>query len=399
MATPEPTPAAPVPARAADPVGSLLRGHVPVLDGVRGLAILLLLMHQLVLPSRIASPPVRLFELTLQVGWAGVQLFFVLSGFLITGILLDTRAREGYFRSFYVRRVLRIFPLYYLLLVTLAVVLPRLVAAVPEPFRTDPRQIALYWVYLPNWSHGGPDALGHCWSLAVEEQFYLVWPLVVRLLDARLLDARRLLRTSLGLAVLSLAVRIAMRARGVDPDAVYAHTLARMDALVIGAAGAVLLRDAAAVQWLRPRLGRGLAVAAGALAVTALVTKGLPRTGLITQTLGYSLLAIVFALLVARAVVQQADGGSRLSRALSWRPLRELGKYSYAIYILQLPMHLLVSRVLLADVVDFRSDGRYLGVQIAYSLGMLGGLFLLGVISYHLFEKRFLALKSRFSVR
>src|SRR5262245_1101212 len=92
---------------------SLLRDHIPALDGVRGSAIVLLLMHQLLLPTRPTAKSLESVELFLQAGWAGVQLFFVLSGFLITGILMETRGRKGYFRAFYMRRALRIFPLYY----------------------------------------------------------------------------------------------------------------------------------------------------------------------------------------------------------------------------------------------------------------------------------------------
>jgi peptidoglycan/LPS O-acetylase OafA/YrhL len=320
-----------------------------------------------------------------------VQLFFVLSGFLITSVLLDTKGREGYFRAFYVRRVLRIFPLYYLLLVTVSIVAPRLFA-VPEILRADPWQIRLYWVYLSNWSHRGPDVLGSCWSLAVEEQFYLVWPWVVGALDAR-----RLLRLCVALAVASLALRIGMRALGVSPEVVYANTLTRMDALVLGAAGAVLLRDPGAVAWIRSKLDRALALAAAALAAAAMTRLG--RTAPVTQTLGYSLLAVGFTVLVVSAVVQQASGGGLLARALSTRPLRTLGTYSYGMYLLQLPMHLLVSRVLLPDVVAFRGDGRYLVVQSAYFVGMLGVVLGLAVLSYHLYEKRFLALKRYFQVK
>lgn len=385
--TPEATPL-----EGADALRRFVRGHVPVLDGVRGLAIFLLLMHQFVLRSQVTSKPVRIFEDLLQIGWIGVQLFFVLSGFLITGILLDTKEREGYFRAFYVRRVLRIFPLYYLFLITVSIVLPHLFA-VPAILRVEPRQMGVYWVYLSNWFPGGPNVLGHCWSLAVEEQFYIVWPLVVRVTGAR-----SLLRGCLALAAGSLALRIGLWLEGADPEFIYENTLTRMDALVLGAAGAVLVRSPEAMAFLRPRLGRALALAAAALAVLAAKT-GLPRTTALTQTLGYSLLSITFTLLILTAVLQQASGQGRIARALSSRPLRTLGTYSYGIYILQLPVHLFVSRVLLADVVAFRSDERYLVVQSAYTVGMLGVLLSLAWLSYHLFEKRFLALKRYFQVK
>jgi peptidoglycan/LPS O-acetylase OafA/YrhL len=275
-----------------------------------------------------------------------VQLFFVLSGFLITGVLLDTKGRGGYFRSFYGRRVLRIFPLYYLLLVVLSFVLPRL-GHVPPLLQADPRAMPLAWIYLSNWTLTVPAPIGHCWSLAVEEQFYLVWPFVVAALSAP-----RLLRFCFVLAALALGFRIGVWTLGLSPEIAYQNTFARMDALALGAAGAILLRDPAAVARWAPGLRRALLVAGVAVAIAAIL--GLARTGRVTQIAGYSLLAISFALLIVVGVFEQAAGGGRISAALSARPLRLFGKYSYAIYIIHLPLHIFVSKVLLADVVAFR---------------------------------------------
>src|SRR5262245_56955494 len=147
-------------------VARFVCGHVPLLDGVRGLAVLLLLAHQLVLdvlPDEGVPAYARLLERLMQPGWIGVQLFFVLSGFLLTGVLLDSKGRGGYFRSFYGRRVLRIFPLYYLLLVTLAFVLPHL-GRMPPLLQADAGSMKLAWVYLSNWSTEGPAPIGHTWS-------------------------------------------------------------------------------------------------------------------------------------------------------------------------------------------------------------------------------------------
>jgi len=372
------------------PVTRFVRGHVPLLDGVRGLAVLLLLSHQLVLdvlPDAGAPTLDRLLDRLMQPGWIGVQLFFVLSGFLITGVLLDTKGRGGYFRSFYGRRVLRIFPLYYLLLVVLSFVLPRL-GHVPL-LQADPRAMPLAWIYLSNWTLTVPAPIGHCWSLAVEEQFYLVWPFVVAALSAP-----RLLRFCFVLAALALGFRIGVWTLGLSPEIAYQNTFARMDALALGAAGAILLRDPAAVARWAPGLRRALLVAGVAVAIAAFL--GLARTGPVTQIAGYSLLAISFALLIAVGVLEQAAGGGRISAALSARPLRLFGKYSYAIYIIHLPLHIFVSKVLLADVVAFRGEGRHLAIQLAYAIVMTGVLLALAMLSYHLFEKHFLKLKRFF---
>jgi len=375
------------------PVTRFVRGHVPLLDGVRGLAVLLLLSHQLVLdvlPDAGAPTSDRLLDRLMQPGWIGVQLFFVLSGFLITGVLLDTKGRGGYFRSFYGRRVLRIFPLYYLLLVVLSFVLPRL-GHVPPLLQADPRAMPLAWIYLSNWTLTVPAPIGHCWSLAVEEQFYLVWPFVVAALSAP-----RLLRFCFVLAALALGFRIGVWTLGLSPEIAYQNTFARMDALALGAAGAILLRDPAAVARWAPGLRRALLVAGVAVAIAAIL--GLARTGRVTQIAGYSLLAISFALLIAVGVLEQATGGGRISAALSARPLRLFGKYSYAIYIIHLPLHIFVSKVLLADVVAFRGEGRHLAIQLAYAIVMTGVLLALAMLSYHLFEKHFLKLKRFFPI-
>jgi len=375
------------------PVTRFVRGHVPLLDGVRGLAVLLLLSHQLVLdvlPDAGAPTSDRLLDRLMQPGWIGVQLFFVLSGFLITGVLLDTKGRGGYFRSFYGRRVLRIFPLYYLLLVVLSFVLPRL-GHVPPLLQANPRAMPLAWIYLSNWTLTVPAPIGHCWSLAVEEQFYLVWPFVVAALSAP-----RLLRFCFVLAALALAFRIGVWTLGLSPEIAYQNTFARMDALALGAAGAILLRDPAAVARWAPGLRRALLVAGVAVAIAAIL--GLARTGPVTQIAGYSLLAISFALLIAVGVFEQAAGGGRISAALSARPLRLFGKYSYAIYIIHLPLHIFVSKVLLADVVAFRGEGRHLAIQLAYAIVMTGVLLALAMLSYHLFEKHFLKLKRFFPI-
>src|SRR5262249_17527292 len=120
--------------------------------------------------------------------WVGVNVFFVLSGFLITGILLDTKHEPHYFKFFYMRRVLRIFPLYYGTLIAIFFVLPALKMA---PFISASQQF-WYWTYLGNWGKGrnlNVGSLGYFWSLGVEEQFYLVWPLVIYVLPRRSVSA------------------------------------------------------------------------------------------------------------------------------------------------------------------------------------------------------------------
>jgi len=161
-------------------------GFVPALDGLRGIAIILVMLHHFTYYRPTSGIDEQIVSVLIFF-WTGVDLFFVLSGFLITGILLDTRGNERYFTSFYARRILRIFPLYYLILFLALVVLPKFPAVhtvlIGQDASVDLPPQWPYWLYLTNfsiadrgWVHGWVDV---AWSLAIEEQFYLIWPLVV----------------------------------------------------------------------------------------------------------------------------------------------------------------------------------------------------------------------------
>ena len=162
------------------------RRHIPVLDGLRGLAVVLVLLFHLDRLSGAAWPD-RVLARLFGAGWVGVDLFFVLSGFLITGILVDTAAQRNFFRNFYARRALRIFPLYYALLVVGFAVYPTFAPAIhaDRDWRLFLDGQWWFWSYLANIRlaavGGAPMNFGHLWSVAIEEQFYLVWPLLLLL--------------------------------------------------------------------------------------------------------------------------------------------------------------------------------------------------------------------------
>src|SRR5207244_9663063 len=158
---------------------SAVAQRIPQLDAVRGVAILLVILHN----QSSVFPSLHLERLFAN-GWMGVDLFFVLSGFLITGILLDTRKSPGYFKNFYARRCLRIWPLYYALLLFMFALVP---LVRPSEAHVAFQRSAPWWGYalfLQNFLISVPTnaagALAVTWSLAIEEQFYLVWALVVR---------------------------------------------------------------------------------------------------------------------------------------------------------------------------------------------------------------------------
>jgi peptidoglycan/LPS O-acetylase OafA/YrhL len=174
--------------------------HFPELDGIRGLAILLVLTaHGANFLNVIPGSGQPGFDswgrITMRVmlqGWGGVDLFFTLSGFLITGILLRARNKNNYFSSFYARRALRIFPIYYFVLIG-TLLLMHFAGQYSFPMPKTRLEVISYFVYLPNWSvfwtgwAGLTNLLGVYWSLAVEEQFYLVWPTLIRFVNLRIM--------------------------------------------------------------------------------------------------------------------------------------------------------------------------------------------------------------------
>lgn len=156
--------------------------RLPSLDGLRAVAILLVLADNLSVFGGDLQGPSRGVELAFDVGWAGVQLFFVLSGYLITRGLLRTRQRQDYFGSFYRRQALRIVPMYALTLIVVLTILPAL-GPIPSTLAEDRHHQLWSWLYLTNcdpyFAHGR-SVMTNFWSLALEEQFYLVRPFVVR---------------------------------------------------------------------------------------------------------------------------------------------------------------------------------------------------------------------------
>ena len=376
---------------------------MPALDGIRGLAIALVLVHNLCGLDDDGNLVLRVFDTALTFGWVGVQLFFVLSGFLITGILVDDRGTKGYFRAFFMRRILRIFPLYYLVLLGYFVILPMLVrlpAAVSESLGNQ----VWYWLYLSNWAaplEHGVKGLPHFWSLAVEEQFYLAWPLVVFYADTR-----RLVKVCIGLAVIAFAVRVGVRIAHLPPEIAYENTFARVDALAMGALGAVAVRDARFLGWLVPRLRMlwiGMGVATLAMVV---ITRGFARTNVGVQTVGYSLLAMFFTLLVVTGAVAPAfddpgegDGWMQsVYRGLASAPLRWLGKYSYGIYVFHIPLRIVGMRLIGGETVLTRGTTAHQLVHVLGFATVVAALSAMAaVLSWNVFEKRFLALKASFA--
>jgi peptidoglycan/LPS O-acetylase OafA/YrhL len=350
--------------------------HVASLDGLRGVAVLLVVAFHY-FPRGVAGP----LSAVASAGWMGVDIFFVLSGYLITSILYEQRSREHYFRNFYVRRVLRLFPLYYSLFL-LALVLTPLLHIHWRPAHLGmmfyganfvlPFDGSLRWL--------GPFNLFHLWSLAVEEQFYMLWPWLV----GSTLSRETLRWVCVAGVVGAPLLRLAMLRADIQPWLIYQSLPTRMDSLLIGALVALIPL---------PLLRTARVAGVAAFAVLGLVT-WLGHSSYFLerpmQGLGYSALAFFSAALL----VMSLYSATITNRVCSWKALRFYGKYSYGLYLL----HYWFSR-------PFRAMQYWIGQHVPIPLvaGFLGFALillcstLLAMASFRWIEQPFLRLKGRFA--
>ena len=367
-------------------------GFIPTLDGLRGIAIILVMLHHFTY-YRPETGIDRVLAGVPLFGWVGVDLFFVLSGFLITGILLDTRGSKRYFTSFYARRTLRIFPLYYLVLFLALVVLPRF----PSVHTVLAGDIEMppqwpYWLYLTNFSvadrgfvHGWVDV---AWSLAIEEHFYLVWPLVIWLFPTR-----PVVWLCTGIFVAEVFARSYARAIDMPVLPIYVVTWFRVDGLVVGALLAVAQR-----RGIMPGLDRlvPVVVGAGVAGMIAVVILGGHTWwwNRRMQQFGYSLIAVIAGAMLVSAISRPA--GSLWPRMLSAGWLRAFGKYSYCLYLIHLPvMRAAREWVFNPDEYETLAIAPWIGQVLFYPVAAAPA-FALAWLSWRFFEAPILRLKAKF---
>ena len=365
------------------PVSTLIPSSgawIAELDGLRGIAVLLVVLrHFKPLPE--FGSGVRA---ALGFGWAGVDLFFVLSGFLITGILVDSRGARNYYSAFYARRALRILPLYFAVLAAYFVVLPAFGRARPGEQWLAP----WYWLHVSNWQSAfGREVptLGHFWSLAIEEQFYLFWPAVVAIGGVRGLPW-----ICLAVVLGSAAARGAWMDHGYSKEFLYRLTPFRLEPLAMGGLLALAVRGPG-IRFCE-RYAVWLTAAGMALVAWSWWRAGAAPYRHPMATLGFTGIALVATGLVYRAC---AGGGGVLARTLRWRPLRSVGKYSYAIYVLHFPVMALLSRT----VVERLAGAPPAVGAVLWTAALMAGTgttYLLALASWRWIESPFLRLKSRF---
>jgi peptidoglycan/LPS O-acetylase OafA/YrhL len=387
----------------------LSQHRVPVLDGLRGVAILLVMQYHFwgLLPGIIGRTSTRAIDVQLgrlfAAGWIGVDLFFVLSGFLITGILYDSLGSNSYFTSFYARRFLRVFPVYYVFLAIVLLVIP------PVPALSSNLQIeslakvqVFYWTYTVNIAGslealkaGMPLVHSQFWSLAVEEQFYLLWPAVVLFVFRR----HRLMSICAAVMVMAFALRCLLVLgdgfRLFTPAAGYILMPCRIDTLAVGGFIALALRGngmtVARLRRLAPFVGgTGLAVVAALYLSLDRLFPAYPRVVIA----GFSALAAFFGAVLVIAVTSPPD--RPLHRAFNNPLLRTFGKYSYALYV----VHLAVAFQLIRFVGERQwvqpVAGSYLVTNVIFSALATAVSLAIAWVSWHVLENPILGLKRYF---
>jgi len=371
------------------------QSHLPILDGFRGIAIGLVMLHHFTILEANSALEVA-WSTLFGMGWIGVDFFFVLSGFLITRILLSEKGSPHFLTNFYFRRALRIIPLYYAVLFFSFVVLPEFPHAKMERFRAVEGHTIWYWTFLSNffigsqlkWVHGIADL---SWSLSIEEQFYLVWPFIVRSVGRR-----GLFRICVSMIIIAIATRASLHVMGAHPHFVYLFTPARFDSIAIGslihlAWGGALTRDKARV-W-SPRIF----ASCGFLLLLILWKGGGASDGVLTQVLGFSLCGIVAGSLLVWAL--SSGEQSRLHKVVGSAPLRVLGKYSYGLYLVHLPLRAALRDLFLGpSSLKLFPGGAITGQLVFYGLALIVSLCV-AWLSFHLFEKQVLRLKRHFESR
>lgn len=376
----------------------------PALDGLRAFAVLLVFFHHYHSPN----------DPSLSWGWAGVDIFFVLSGFLITGILYDTRNTPHRFRNFYARRTLRIFPLYY------AVLLFGVLLTPVFHWLWNPAWV-LWFFYLGNYArfiylhsplfpkgalehlvaqtpHFGMSMLylGHFWSLCVEEQFYLVWPLVVFYVRDRV----RLRNLCLVVCCLALLARVlcvfVLPQPYLTAEFLYRVTPLRADALLIGGLAALCLRGPEAETLLR--YAKPVVVLFSISFVVWQILYFLfsgthhlvhpAGNEPVMATIGFTLIDL-FAAALLLSIVQPAGV---LFKVFNLRWARQLGQISYGFYV----FHDMFHSVWAAIAYHFLREVGWGQAGTAW-LGLVGTIAI-SSLSFRYFESPFLRLKRHFTV-
>lgn len=368
--------------------------RVPELDGLRGAAILLVvIVHYFSFnpygrtDGLLQSVAVAVAR-TISMGWTGVDLFFVLSGFLIGGILLDARDSPNYFRTFYVRRFFRIVPIYYAWIAAYVVLMalagPYLRAHVAAGAVPDGRyQYLGLLLFLQNFGLLGHSVIAGAWfwptwSVAVEEQFYLVAPSVIRFLSRRALYIFLFLVVAVA-PLLRLWIHHQFPMPNTDLDYSYILMPCRADAFAIGILAALLWRNAIVRRWVNVHGAALLLIFAAGLAGVAALVHWYPAYNSIPMiSVGYTWIAACYAIILILAIGSPAGAIARFTR-MPW--LREFGRVSYCFYLIHVVLRLILQILVGAWIGPIRP-----WAGIAISMVAIGLSYGLARLSWTYFE-------------
>jgi peptidoglycan/LPS O-acetylase OafA/YrhL len=373
-----------------------MENRIEELDGLRGIAVVLVMaLHIFKRAAYFTEHPIlETFTKFTTVGWVGVDIFFTLSGFLITSILLKSKTGEHYFRNFYVRRALRIFPLYYAAIALILLFAPKV-----EPEFIGQLNVALpvMLLYQQNWAmlfdgFHMSQYFGITWSLAIEEQFYLLWPLIVYRLDRE-----RLVKFSLGYILVSWLARILVVSLWHDPGQAasffFYASFARFEQVLIGGLLAIFLTFEGAQEQARRYSVPVFAVSFAIFIVLCLMSlpgDPHPDFGSLPLTYGgYTVSALFSAGLIGVFITHPPQ--NTLRRIFRFPPLAFLGKYSYSMYL----FHMAAALILLD--VFWHSELRGWKPFVLYPVAAYAATIMIALLTWHLLEKHMLNFKKYFT--
>lgn len=353
------------------------QNYIPELDGLRGIAILLVIsMHYLGVYFAIFS-----------LGWTGVDLFFVLSGYLITSRLIDTLNTKKYFSGFYKNRALRILPLYYGVLICFYFTINFIVSPRNRGgFEFYNEHKAAFFLFFENWFFINKDLIEnhllHFWSLAVEEQFYLIWPFVIFFFY----KTRHFIKVLIALIFVILIYRILIyyQISGLQSDCQF-NTICKMDSFIIGA-----LLYFISIDKLK-KIARILFPLSILLIIGGIMYSGTQIKSEFMATIGYTALAVFYANCIFFSIQRKSK---RLTLILNQQWLIYIGKISYGLYI----YHWIIFMFLYSQILKYLHNSFFLKEWICITVGLLTCFILsllVSTISYYYYELYFLKLKRR----
>lgn len=356
--------------------------YIKGLDGLRALAIIFVVIHH----SHFLTEAGSLYDLS-QFFNSGVDLFFIISGYLINEVLLRIKGHPSFFKKFYLSRALRIIPLYFVVLFIAFFILPNLNHSLLSKFRDVPAWP--YWTFLSNYyiawrGHFQHGLINLSWSLSVEEQFYLFWSLCVYFFDVF-----RLKRVAWTIVLVCPLLRILLAYYGVNSVAIHVMSITRFDTIMMGVLLSFLFRERTTGHlFFMVTFILSIIFYAGSTVLPFYLWAGM----------GYSSLSLFYTSLVGFVLWWHhhpaESGGKSILAILELRGFRSIGLYSYGIYLIHNPLQK-IFRPFFSDLVlsGWNKDI----VQVVFYLFIILTAGFLGGMSYHFFEKRWIDLKRKIS--